>query len=256
MTLSVIVPSIRVENLPQLHESIAKSFSGHWEFIVVGPYKPDFCADNMTWIFSKANPTVCQQIGLIEAKGDYVCMAWDDGLFEPNAIDNMFIQMNGGLNTTLINPNVAVCGKYIEGDIAPGYMSSIKYYVINNHASATSPYISNDFLLLNTGLIPRETLMYIGGFDCRFETTALSQLDIAIRLQLYGVKVILSNDVVLKCTWLIDRDGDHGPIFDAFDDDLVLLHKKYRQPIFHKRIIIPMDNWKKQPEIWDKRFKE
>lgn len=248
MKLSVIVPSIRIENLPKLHESICKSFSGEWEFIVIGPYQPE-PIENMTWIYSKANPTVCQQLGLIEAKGEYVCFAWDDGLFEPNAIDNMF-----GLLGRNYGENVAISGKYIEGDIAPAYMSDKKYYIINTHDKASSPYIDNSFLLLNTGLISRQILLDIGGFDCRFESTGISAVDMAIRLQLYGVKVILSDDVVLKCTWLPGDEGDHAPINSAVEDDFSLLHKKYRQPIFHKRIIIDINNWKEQPEIWLRRF--
>src|SRR5689334_18397228 len=121
MKLSMIIPSIRIENLQRLHSSIEKSFTDEWEFIVIGPYRPEFTSENMIWKFSESNPTVCQQIGLIEATGDYVCFAWDDGLFEPNTIDKMFLQLE---------PNTAISGKYIEGDIAPGYMESKKYYII------------------------------------------------------------------------------------------------------------------------------
>lgn len=246
MKLSVIVPSIRSEMLQGLYDSIHSSFSGEWEFIVISPYTNKILGKNMKCIYSSAHPTVCQQLGLIEAKGDYVCFGWDDGVYFPGAIDNMFAQLE---------PNSAVSGKYIEGDIAPEYMRSHKYYIINTHTSASSPYIDNTFLLLNTGLVPREKLLEIGGFDCRFESTGISAVDMAIRLQLYGVKVILSEDVVLKCTWLPGDEGDHGPINEAVEDDFGLLHKKYRQPIFHKRIVIPLDNYKQQPQIWERRFK-
>lgn len=247
--LSVIVPSIRIENLNKLHKSICESFNGEWEFIVIGPYQPE-SIENMTWINSQANPTVCQQLGLIEAKGEYVCFAWDDGVYLPGAIDNMF-----GILGRHYGENVAVSGKYIEGDIAPEYMKSKKYYIINTHDKASSPYIDNSFMLLNTGLVPRVTLLDIGGFDCRFESTGISAVDMAIRLQLYGTKIILSDDIVLKCTWLPGDAGDHGPVNDAVEDDFSLLHKKYRQPIFHKRIVIDINNWKLQPTVWERRFK-
>lgn len=246
MKLSLIVPSIRTQNLPKLHESINKSYSGKWEFIVIGPYVPEFIPKNMIFIQSKANPTVCQQLGLLQANGDYVCFGWDDGWFMPDAIDKMFEQLE---------PNTAISGKYIEGDIAPEYMKSKKYYIINTHTSASSPYLDDTFMLLNTGIIPRNKLLDIGGFDCRFQTTAISAVDMAIRIQLFGTKIILSEDIILKCSWLPGEEGDHKPINDSMEDDFSLLHKKYRQPIFHKRIIIPIDNWKNEPQIWEKRFK-
>lgn len=254
MKLSMIVPSIRSENLKSLNDSVRKSFSGDYELIVVSPYRklPDL---DCTWIESQSSPTVCQQLGLLEATGDYVCFGWDDGVYLPGAIDKMVKQLyvhSHGVD--ILIPDIAVSGKYIEGDIAPAYMTSEKYYVINNHQRAASPYITNDFMLFNTGLVSRETLLDIGGFDCRFETTGISAVDLAIRMQLFGVKVVLSEDVVLKCTWLPGDEGDHGPINQAFDDDFALLHKKYRQPIFHKRIVIPLDNWKQQPLKWERRF--
>ncbi len=245
MKLSVILPSIRVENLERLHSSI--DFKGEWEFIVVGPYIPNFMPANMTWIGSKASPTVCQQQGLIVAKGEYVCFAWDDGWFMPEQIDAMFAQLQ---------ENKAVSGKYVEGDYSPEYMATYDYYRIKTHDRAASPYLSDDLLLINTGLIPRGTLLEIGGFDCRFESTAISAVDMAIRLQLHGVKVVLSEDIVLKCTWLIGDEGDHAPINSAVEEDFNLLHKKYRQPIFSKRIIIPIDNWKNQPKVWERRFND
>lgn len=247
--LSIIVPSIRSEKLPGLYESIKNSFSGDFELIIISPNpKINKFVDNQQiyWIESWANPTVCQQLGLLSSFGEYVCFGWDDGLYEPSAIDKMMSQVSEG---------VAVSGRYIEGDIAPAYMTSDKYYVINTHDRASSPYITNDFLLLNTGIIKKKDLLAIGGFDCRFETTGLSAVDMAIRLQLFGVKIILSEGVVLKCTWLPGDEGDHGPINEASDDDFSLLHKKYRQPIFHKRIIINAENYKLQPSVWKRRFK-
>lgn len=256
--LSIIVPSIRSEKLPGLYESIKNSFSSDFELIIISPNPkiPEFIDNQQIyWIESWANPTVCQQMGLLSSFGEYVCFGWDDGLYEAGAIDHMFLQLSCQTNSDFLPNNIAISGRYIEGDIAPAYMTSDKYYVINTHDRASSPYITNDFLLLNTGIIKKKDLLAIGGFDCRFETTGLSAVDMAIRLQLFGVKVVLSEGVVLKCTWLPGDEGDHGPINEASEDDFSLLHKKYRQPIFHKRIIIDAENYKLQPKVWERRFK-
>ena len=246
MKLSMVVPSIRKDRCLDFYNSVTKSFSGDWELILIGPYKLDFERTNMRWIESWASPTVAQHIGLIEAKGDYVCFGWDDGLYCEGSLDKAF---------ELMGDKIAVSGKYIEGDIAPAYMRSNKYYIINNHDKASSPYITNDFLLFNTGIVSRETLLEIGGFDCRFEATALAFVDLSIRLQLYGIKVILMEEVMMTCTWLPGDEGDHEPVNKAVEYDFSLLHKKYRQPIFHKRVIIDIDNWKLQPSKWERRFK-
>ncbi len=250
--LSIIIPSIRSEKLLALYDSIEKSCSYTFEIIIISPYRilPIFVNNpEIKWIESRANPTICQQLGLIAATGDYVLFAWDDGLFEPLSIDKMF-----GLLGRHYGENVAISGKYIEGDTAPDYMNSNDYYMIKTHTKAASSLLPDDFMLVNTGLISRETLLSLGGFDCRFESTAISAVDMAIRLQLHGVKVILSDDIVLKCSWLEGDAGDHAPVNAAVENDFNLLHKKYRQPIFSKRIIIPLDNYKQQPKVWDRRF--
>ena len=246
--LSVIVPGIRVLNWQKLYTSIKKAYSGEWEIIFIGPYAPiDKMGDNVKYIHSLRHPNACQQIGLIESTGDYIMPSWDDGTYRGGSIDKAF---------SLLQPNSAVAGKYTEGDIAPAYMADKKYWFINTHSQAYSPYVPDDFIIFNTGIVSREKLIELGGFDCRYEATALGFIDLSIRMQLSGVKVILMEEVMMDCSWLPGTEGDHGPIHEAMEEhDFSLLHKMYRQPVFHKRMKIDINNWKEQPEIWERRFK-
>ena len=250
MKLSAIVPSIRPKNLYRLYLSLINAYSGEFEFIVVSPYElpPELDQfNNVRLIKSFASPTVAMQIGILNATGEYI--AWglaDDGAFEKDSLNFAFSKLDDDYKTVIM-------GKYNEGAENP-VMAGNEYYILSNHDACRSEYIEPGRLMFNVGIITKQVLAEIGGLDCQFEVLPMAFNDIAIRLQRYGCKFIVQDEIMFRCSHLPGHEGDHGPIHDAqtlHDQDLFI--RLYRKQ-GGGRIIVPFNNYKNQPEKWERRF--
>lgn len=249
--LSFILPAFRKENWLGLYSSLVETYHGDWEMIIVGPYEPYFKKPNLTWIEDWGCPTRCQQRGLLAAKGEWLCFGWDDGVYMNGAVDKSFEI----LKDNNFDYKTVVIGKFIEGLENQRYMVSDDYYKINFHDQARSPYFPDDFLIFSTGIISKKLLTEVGGFDCKFETMALSVLDLSIRLQFYGCKMILQEGIMLTCSWQPGTTGDHEPVHMGFHrNDMPLYYKTYKSPEFVQNLVMPLDNWEKSPSKWERRF--
>lgn len=246
MKLSIVVPAFRVERWQKFYDSIEDSFHGEWELILIGPYEPTFKKINMKWIKDWGYPTRCQQIGLLEAKGDYVTFSWDDAIYGHGALDNTW----NIIEENKFNPKIAVISKFIEGETKMDWALTDDFSLITTHNDAKMPCIPSNYKVQNTGMTSRKEIMDIGGFDCRFQTMAFSVLDLGIRLQANGVKMIIQQGVVLQCTW--DIGLEHKPVMDSFKiHDKPLYMHKYHESI---NIMVDVDNWKNTPTKWERRF--
>lgn len=254
MKLTVLCPGIRPSNWQRLYDSVKESFSGEWELIFISPYElPDSLKnkDNVKLINDWGSPIRCQQRGLLEAQGEYITWAADDGYFAKLSLDIGFHKLGDSDYKTL------VMGKYIEGvDDGKSVMKDDWYYVLTNHDGCKLKYLTKGFYMLNVGIVSRKLLLEVGGWDCQFEVCPMSYNDLAVRLQNYGVKFIIQNEIMFYCSHLPGHLGDHGPIHDAqtlHDEPLFkLIYDKDEQAV--NRIKIDLDNWKEVPERWERRF--
>jgi hypothetical protein len=249
--LSVIVPGIRVMNWTRLYNSIPKTFSGTWEIIFISPYDlPSMLKkDNVGYIKDWGSPIKCQQRGLVAARGDWVTWAADDGTFVSGALDKGFeiLRSNG------MKKDVVVTGKYLEGVQIDDHMQRDEYYHLGNHND--TGYVPKEYYMLNVGLVSRELLLKVGGWDCRFEVCPMAYNDLAIRLQNYGAKFILQPEVMFECGHTPLEQGDHGPIHRAqTDHDIPIMKQLYSAENVANRVKIELDNWKDCEEVWQRRF--
>jgi hypothetical protein len=255
--LSVIIAGINHEKWMDCWNSINQAFSKKWEVIFVGPespYQEVLDKGNVTYIKDFGCPSRCMQLGLLAAKEDWVMFSWDNGAFDPNVLDHTF----NILETNGMDKNIAVSCKYIEGElpISQTYMASEIYYHINHHAAAYTHNIPDTYLLFNIGVIARETILKYGGLDCSFEAPSMALVDLAIRLQKSGVKIILQEEVVFRENWSKGAEGSHGPIHYAMvEHDMPWYATLWRTELWRDRLIIPSDNWKKASDKWERRFK-
>lgn len=253
--LSVLCPGIRPQNWVKLYNSIGESFSGRWEIVFISPYglPPQLKEkQNVTHISDFGTPIRCQQRGLIESNGEWITWAADDGFYLNNALNIGFIK----LAAENMNKKVLVMGKYIEGHDHNGVMKDNPYYVLSNHDASFSKYLPKNYLMLNVGIVSRETLLEVGGWDCQFEVCPMAYNDLAVRLQNHGVRFLIQDEIMFKCGHMPGHEGDHGPIHDAQVD--------HDQPLYQqiwtagreveRRIFIDLDNWKNTPERWERRF--
>ena len=256
--LSIIVPGIRTSAWKALYDSTVASTTRSFEMIFVGPHGlPDELKgmENIRHIEDMGHPTRCMQIGLINSKGKYIIWGSDDCMFLPSAIDKTFDVYNSLGNVE----KKAVAAKYLEGDSpadAKIHMDPA-YYVIRKHPSLKSKFIPKSYIFFAPGLIARDYLTSLGGWDCRFEGLAMSCLDLSIRVQRDNALFALTEFAISHCTWCADgQAGDHGPVHDCqVQNDHPLYLQIYRSSSgCLERIKIPLDNWKDQESVWGRRF--
>ncbi len=247
--LSIICPGIRPQNWVSLYTSIEEATKESWEIIFVGPY--DLSdelkdKDNVTYIKDFGSPVRCKQIGVIHSKGKYINWASDDGLFLPNSIDNAF---------KLLEPNSIVMQKYYEGSHNQIFEDD-KYYKLAYHDSTSAKYIPEDYWILNGGLIPLDIALELGGWDAElFEVWPMALADFAVRVQKFGIKLIMQEDVAFSCTHEPGITGTHAPIHYAqITHDEPVFKQLYNSPESVDRIKIDINNWKRSPERWVRRF--
>lgn len=253
--LTVLVPGIRPQNWKRLYDSIEKTHAGSWEIIFIGPYDvPENLKgiDNITYIEDWGTPMRCMQRGLNIAKGTWITWAADDGYFLKDAI-NISFKMLAKANADYMT---LVMGKYIEGkNDGSMSMQGDEYYMLKKHKATCMKYVPEDCFMLNVGIVARELLLEVGGWDCQFEVCPMAFNDLAIRLHNKGVKFIIQNEIMFTCSHLPGREGDHGPIHDAqiyYDEPL--FRRIWESSDSKERINISLNNWEKAPERWERRF--
>ena len=248
--LSILVPGIRINNWKRLYDSIVDAFSGKFELIFVGPY--DIPAElqniqNVKYIKDWGSPMRCQQIGLIKSRGQHIFWAADDAVFVKNSIDNAFNLLKNR------DYHEIVIGKYTESENPREWMLTRDYYIIGNHHIVTK-YIPSHWYLFMVGLVNREYAVDLGGWDCRFEATAMGHIDFGIRAQRDGANCILG-DVMLKCGHMPADTGDHGPIhYRQTEHDEPLFNSIYTSESALSRTVIDKNSWENCPSVWKPRF--
>ena len=245
MKLSIIVPSIRPDNLERLYQSIFKSFSQPFEMIVISPYLRKILPPEIKWIQSHRSPNACQQQGLMLATGGYITFAADDGIFLPGALDNAL---------DMAEERTIIVGKYLEGNNPHPDMNKEAYYKFGYHKAYQLKGVPADGLIFNCGIISRKFMLELGGYDAQnFQTTTIGHADLSIRAKKAGAEMVLMDSPLFKCSHEPGRSGSHAPVHNATKTDLKNFSKIYAKP--NDRINIPLDNWEKTEPIWKERFK-
>ena len=255
--LSIILPTIRLERLPKLIQSINESYHSEYELICVSPYEMPqglyLFMPNIKWVVDKGNSVRCQQIGLTHAEGLYVHRAVDDSLYEPNALDEAM---------DLARPYNIVITKHTETNdqvdkTHPCFqdMADEKFFKFSYHKQTIRKYVPEDGLIINFGIYPTALLKEMGGWDSvNFESIALAEVDLSVRAKFKNVPTVLSNRIVLCCGWMPGIEGDHAPMHHAFPVDLNKYNSIYDDISCWDRVNIDINNWKKSPDIWARRF--
>ena len=254
--LSILIAGIRPQNWLKLYQSIEKSFSGSWEIIFVGPYPlPTMLEkfDNIQYREDWGSPIRGLQIALTMARGGYISIAADDGIYLENSLDDVFemIKKKGYAEKYL------VIGKYFEGPDGWKTMNHPVYYLLNFHDGARSKWIPNHCMLMNMMVVPKKLLWDLGGWDCEFEVPAMALCDLAVRVSLCkDVEMEISPKAIYYCNYMVRREGDHGPIHDAQTDvDMPRFKRIWDGEIMPVRDI-SLNNWELAPDRWVRRFGE
>ena len=262
--VSIILPSIRPENLIKFYESACRACNNHtFEIIVPGPYiLPEEIMEkgNVLFIHTYANPTICFQMAASLARGEFIYNTTDDGILQPNVID-----MAVTLHKELLYRKDMINMRYIEGVLDPVSLKPLTetisdfppaYWIAWSHADLQLPRIPRDYKLCMHFFINREYFIELGGFDCRYEYSNHCLHDLAFRVQANGGIIYDLPVPAFLCSHLPGKQGDHGPVNDAqLGPDLKIFNEEYSKssPI-SDRITLNYNDWKDYPSIWERRF--
>lgn len=268
--LSIICPAIRSSKWVEMYESIASSFSGTWELILITetPIPVELSSkDNVKIIYSQAAPMHKQQMALAQVEGEFISVMSDDSVWLPGTLDKTFEYIQTLKDFTY---KTIIVMKYLEGpefhfserhitESAPDmrfktnydFMRADKYYWSDTHDSSKMPGIPYHSPILSVALMTRELLWEVGGWDAvNFSSQAMGNVDLAARLMYHGCNYHIIDLVVSTCGYMDEATGDHGPLHYAqlLEDEPLL--KKMFNVSREDRIFLSLDNWKHCPKIW------
>lgn len=257
--LSIILPSIRPERLQKVYDSILKSTSAEFELIIISPYPlPESLEKykNIKYVRDFGNPTRCHNIGLLLCEAEIITWMADDGIMIEGAIDS-HLELLKSLGDDKKN---IVVTKYYEGQEGSKERETLQpdsYFKIKN-TPAYSPYFPEDWWIFNVAYMYKKFAYALGGWDASFEGTWVSHTDMAIRAQMAGANVVMSQIPRDVADHMPGDSGDHKPIYECQTfHDVPAINKKYRRPDWAEvnSPAIKIMNWKDAPAVWTRRFK-
>lgn len=246
--LSVLMPGIRDYNWRGLVDSIKQSITTSFEIIFVSPVVglPDGVDEkNIKFVRDFGNPVRCFNIALYLAEGTLCTYGSDDGLYCGDVLGKY-------TNLLLTRDRKSI--------IAMASVEAQRYYsrefcFINKHPEIASPNIPDSYIMLMTPILYTDYFREIGGLDQRFETLAMADLDLSIRLQADGANVEFVDDIVGRYTHMPGVSGDHGPMHYAqIEHDEPLFNRIYRDPNYTTSTHVDINSWRHVPSVWPRRF--
>lgn len=254
--LSIILPSIRPQNLEMLYKSIDTKHS--FEMIVCGPYGlPSFFDNikNVKYIRDFGNPVRCSNIAVSLAEGSILTAVADDAVYCKGALDESIEMFEKMSETTPAGTFNVVSHMYYESaNRSDEKLQGYDYYRLNGSTWTSSPYFPDNWVLFNSTIMAREDFLMMGGWDSFFKTTTMSHSDLAVRCQAFGVNVQVYSKAITSCD---HGHLDHQPIENAqTHEDLPLFRKKYHDPNWRSNVelCLEVDNWRHADPVWRKRF--
>jgi len=258
LEITIILPAIRKEKWEALYESIKKSTTRKFELIICSPYSlPENLQQekNVKYVKDWGSPVRASNIAALLCEGKLVTWAADDATFFENSLDkNIDILYSMGED----EKNVVLC-KYNEGDNPSDVHIHMNpaYYKLNN-GSYYSPFLNDNWLIFNVGIMYRSFFEFLGGWDSDYQGTAMSHNDFAVRAQFFGAKTNLTNVPLFKCEHMPGSSGDHAPIFECqhgHDEPLYLSTYRNKDWFLKNHRLDMMNDWKKVEMVWNRRFK-
>lgn len=250
--ISVFIPAIRTNRWVALYESLHKACKTYnWELVFVSPFDlPTELQNEERIMLIKDYGSVprCVQKGLLYTRSNLFFLTVDDCTFAEDSLD---VAIN--LYHNKCRQEDVVCPPYGEG----GNKMEEKYWAVSTHGDLRLPGIPQNYRLANQCIMDKRWFMTLGGLDCvNFEYMDKPIHDFMFRLQYNGGKIYHSPAHCCIATWYPGHEGDHGPIHDAeVNHDGPIFRHMYSDPnILQQRKVLPYDNWKSAPTIWQRRF--
>jgi len=263
--LSIILPSIRPKNLKKWYDSACSACKKYtWEVIIISPYDLPNELDkieNIKFVKSYANPTVCKQMAALFACGEYILIAADDTIYFSNSIDNM---VDLWKENNLGKFDSVNC-RYREGCLDaitlepiqnPKPEFPLEYWTAHHHSSLRLSYIDKNWKISLLPLLLRDTFYELGGLETiGYEYSALPILELNFRMQKLGGKIL---DSINEVCWVSHSPGitlDHAPVHFAMEqNDLKLFTSRFSRDIINDILFLNYNSWRENLNVWERRF--
>jgi hypothetical protein len=249
--LTVVLPSIRKERLPEFWNSLIWAVGPKYkcQLIIVSPYDlPEqlLGIPNISILQDFGSPARCIQMGSLLAEGEFINWSSDDGLYYENSLESC-IDL---LKTKHDEDGIIV--RYSEGVGRTGQEPPSNYWDAWTHPDLRMQFVEKHWKIAPVGMYRTKRFYDLGGLDCRFEHANMNSHDLAFRSQADSGLFFESPTVVMGCDQMPGWSGDHGPIEDAYWKNDKELFANTWSNIRQKRI--DFNNWKDAPAVW-RRFK-
>lgn len=254
--LSILIPAIRVHKWYNLYNSLLNSCKKYtFELVLIGPFDlpPEMTGiKNVKFIKDFGCPTRAAQLGVSHCEGNFLYHCVDDALFFENAIDeSLFFYEKNCSAKDVINM------RYRESSNYTGVELPEEFWYAHFHEELRLPGINSSWKISLHHLMSLDYFKYLGGWDCQFEYLNHPLHDLMFRVQYDGGILYNSPIEATTCDHYPGTSGDHKPIHESqLYHDAPIFKTIYNDVnAVNKRVIIPLDNWKQCPDIWERRFK-
>lgn len=255
--ISIVMPAIRREKWENFYDSVERSTKRPFELIIVGPYAPIGKLGslyNVKYIQDFGCPTRCANLGLLFCEGNiFFGLMADDAILNEGSLDKYLSDFES------MEPNIRniISCRSTEGvNGTEKKVHGIDYYTVNGSSATYSPFIPNDWLIMNGAIAYTSYIQYLGGWDSEFQGLAMAVTDLAIRAQINGAKIKFSEEILFDLDHLPGTTGDHAPIhFSQILEDEPKFKQKYNQPLSNIAPRIDIMNWRLRDSVWKRRFK-
>jgi len=176
--VSIFMSGVRTNRWMNMYEGIKSSNNVSFEFVVVGPYEPNYTLpDNFKFIHSDVKPGQCFEIAARNSTGKALLQTADDMVYTPEAVDLMF-------HGYIKDPKkiMTTCCYWVDHRSALDWSHSL----IDCGVDRGWPFLPV------TGMYDRELHYELGGADRRFDAV-MWELDMYMRLYESGVRTVLVN---------------------------------------------------------------
>ena len=261
--VSILVPSIRPENLERFYASAEKACKRHsFELIIPSPYLiPESLMKkgNVKFLHTYANPTISFQMASLLCDSEFIYNTTDDGLIQEDAIDiaiDMFRHVNNEKLMINMVYDEAVLDRETLELLSPNHKHfSPAYWFAWSHGDLRLPGIKQDWKICMHFFMKVDYFFELGGFDCEYEYSNHALHDLAFRVQQDNGVILELPKVAFYCS---HGHSDHAPVESAqLGPDIRRFSSIYTDPeAASKRIHLNFNNWKGRDPIWKRRFTE
>ncbi len=248
--LSVIVPSVRPENLNIVYEHLHYSCKKYnWEMIVSSPKSlPVSLEDklNIKHIRQFGHPSRSFHLGTKIADGKIICVIADDSHQYPDSLDkSMDLLLSKDLNNTIVQM------RYREGVNFSASEFPLAYWHAYHHPDTRRPGVNHSWKLTLTPMMSLELYNKLGGVSCVYDHLNMNAIDLGFRHQKNGGEVLLSPIEVMNCNFEPNRTSENSAVIDAYvNNDKDRFYEAWKD---QSRSVIIEEDWRESDPSWKRR---